>query len=62
MKRLYVALCALFLGAGCTSDCAKGKSEDFWKGWWPDDMMMKSDYVGAQKTLDADKAPREKNP
>jgi hypothetical protein len=61
MKRLCVALCALLLGAGCASD-GKDKGNDFWKGLWPDDLLMKSDYVGAKKTLDADKATPEKNP
>jgi hypothetical protein len=60
MKRLCVALCALVLGAGCTSDV--GKNEDFWKGLWPDDLLMKNDYVGAKKTLDADTAAEGKKP
>jgi hypothetical protein len=53
MKRLFVALCALLLGAGCTSDGLKGTSEEFWKGVWPDDLLIKKDFVGAKETLDA---------
>jgi hypothetical protein len=61
MKRLWVAVCALFVGAGCAAD-SKDKGDDFWKGLWPDDLMMKHDFVGAKKTLDADAAAPEKNP
>jgi hypothetical protein len=41
MKRLYIVVCVLFLGAGCAAPGEKGQWDDFWKDVRGENMEMR---------------------
>jgi hypothetical protein len=58
MKRFRWLCCALFFCLGCASDGSNGEWDEFWKDLRGDNMKMRLDFWGKNKTPDRPEGPQ----